>query len=141
MKDLLKRMKLLSSLDDNELDTLSLFCQNKAVNKWEKLFEEWEEAIAMYLLFSWEFEITKNIKWKNVKLWNVKAEEVIWEMALFWWDWKRMATATATQDSELLTILSFSINELSKKNPDLLTKIKDIINERLLYNKSLEENI
>ncbi len=140
MKDLLKKMELLSSLSDSELDALSLFCQNKTVSKWETLFNEWDEAIAMYLLFSWEFLITKNIKGKDTKLWNVKAEEIIWEMALFWWDWKRMATATAVEDSELITILSFSINELSKKNPDLLKKIQDIINERIFYNKSIEEN-
>jgi hypothetical protein len=44
-------------------------------------------------------------------------------------------------DSELVTILSFSIKELAKKNPDLLSKIKDIINERLIDNKLVEEKL
>lgn len=141
MKNLLKSMKLLSSLWENDLNNLSLFCQNKIVKKWEVLFYEWDEANAMYLLRVWSFDITKTIKGNSVKLWSVQAEEVLWEMALFWDHWKRMATATATMDSELITILSFSIKELAKKNPDLLSKIKDIINERLIDNKLVEEKL
>jgi hypothetical protein len=49
-----------------------------------------------------------------------------------------MAKAVAIKDSILITILSFSILELSKKNPDLLEKIKEIINDRMIINKMKE---
>lgn len=141
MKNILKNVDLLKTLNDKDLDSLSLFCQPKKVSKWEVLFYEWDEANAMYLLTVWGFDITKTIKWNKVKLWTVNAEEFLWEMALFWDKWKRMATAVANMDSELITILSFSIKELANKNPDLLKKIKDLINQRLISNKVLEDDV
>jgi CRP-like cAMP-binding protein len=46
-----------------------------------------------------------------------------------------MATAVALTDCVLITILSFSINDLTNKHPELLEKIKLIINDRILLNK------
>jgi CRP-like cAMP-binding protein len=70
---------------------------------------------------------------------RVKAEEVLGEMALFLDTNKRMATAVATKDSILITILSFSILELSNKNPQLLEKIRAIIDNRIINNKVKEK--
>jgi CRP-like cAMP-binding protein len=47
-----------------------------------------------------------------------------------------MATATALTDSVLIVILSFSIKELTLKHPELLNKIKTIINDRIISNKN-----
>lgn len=132
---------LLNSLTQDELDNLSLFCQLKRLKKWENLFKEWEEWSSMYILKEWQFEISKTIKWKNTIIWTVKAEEILWEMALFLDSSKRMATATAQIDSVLITILSFSIKELTNKNPILLEKIKNIINNRIMDNKIIESII
>ncbi|MDR1944958.1 MAG: hypothetical protein LBQ59_02465 [Candidatus Peribacteria bacterium] len=59
-------------------------------------------------------------------------------MALFGDTGKRMAKAVCTRNSILITILSFSILELSNKNPELLEKIKNIINDRMISNKMKE---
>ena len=138
---ILKQVKLLSDLSDKELDYLSMFCQDKTLIEWETLFHEWDEANAMYILASWEVEISNLIQWERVKLWNVKAEEILWEMALFWSSSRRMATAIATRNSQLLIILSFSIKDLTKKHPELLDKIKRIIEERTINNKIIETEI
>ncbi|MDR2640862.1 MAG: hypothetical protein LBC61_06285 [Candidatus Peribacteria bacterium] len=45
-----------------------------------------------------------------------------------------MATAECIEDSILVVILSFSIEELSKKQPKLLEKIKDVIKNRIISN-------
>lgn len=134
-------IKLLSDLSENDKDNLSLFCQEKSLKKWEILFKEGDEANAMYILKNWSFEIRKKINWIEVVLWNVIAEELLWEMALFWDTNKRMATAISLEDSSLITILSFSIKELANKNPLLLDKIKDIINDRIIDNKIVETTI
>lgn len=139
--NILHWIKLLSDLSENDKDNLSLFCQEKSLKKWEILFKEWDEANAMYILKSWTFEIRKIINWKEVILWNVMAEELLWEMALFWDTNKRMATAISLEDSSLITILSFSIKELANKNPLLLDKIKDIINDRIIDNKIVETSV
>lgn len=139
--NILNWISLLDSLSQAELDNLSLFCQLKRLNKWEILFSEWEDGSSMYILKEWQFEISKNIKWKNTIIWTVKAEEILWEMALFLDSSKRMATATAQADSTLITILSFSIKDLTNKNPELYEKIKNIINNRIIENKIIESSI
>lgn len=137
----LKQVKLLSDLTDAELNYLWMFCQDKTLKEGETLFHEWDEANAMYILASWEIEISNLIQWERVRLWNVKAEEILWEMALFWKSSRRMATAIATRDSQLLIVLSFSIKEFTKKHPELLDKIKYIIEERTINNKIIESEI
>lgn len=137
---ILDNIALLSWLNQSEKASLSLFCQHKILNKWEVLFTEWEDANAMYLLKEWIVRISKNINWAEIVLWDVNAEEILWEMALFTENWTRMATATALTDSTLVTILSFSIKELTLKHPELLNKIKKIIEERITMNKMIEKN-
>jgi hypothetical protein len=49
-----------------------------------------------------------------------------------------MAQAVAMEDSIVVTILSFSIQELTKTNPVIMNKIHQIIEERMTQNKILE---
>ena len=134
-------VKLLETLSQSEKDNLSLFCQEKVLKAGEVLFDEWDEWNAMYLLKSWEIEISKKIDYKDAILGTVQAEEIIWEMAIFWESNKRMAKAKAMIDCELITILSFSIKELTQKSPELLEKIKNIITQRNDDNKMKENSI
>lgn len=129
-------IKLLSDLSEIEKENLSLFCQEKHLKAGEVLFYEQDEATAMYLLKEWKIEISRNKDWEKVVLWDVAAEEILWEMALFWDTNKRMATATAIEDCVLIVVLSFSIKELTNKHPHLFEKIKMIINDRDIMNKS-----
>ena len=126
---------ILGALSEQEKENLSNFCQERFLKEWDILFKEWEEANAMYILKTGAFEITKVHNWNVVVLGKVRAEEMLWEMALFWDTNRRMATATCIKDSILITILSFSIVEMTDKNPELLEKIKDIINSRIIENK------
>ena len=126
---------MLSVLTDVEKENLSVLCQEKKLKAWDKLFSEQDEASAMYLLKEGIIEISRLTDWKKNILWNVHAEEILWEMALFWDSSKRMATAVALTDCTLLIILWFSIKELTLKHPELLNKIKNIINDRIISNK------
>lgn len=129
-------VKILAELSDNEKDNLSLFCQEKHLDTGEVLFNEEDEASAMYLLKEWNIEISRELNWEKTVLWEVHAEEILWEMALFWDTNKRMATAEAINDCVLVVILSFSIKELTVNHPELLQKIKTIINDRMISNKN-----
>ena len=128
-------VKLLGNLSNTEKENLSLFCQEKYLKEWDILFNEQDEASAMYILNEWIIEISRNIDWSKNVLWEVFAEEILWEMALFWDTNKRMATATALTNCKLLVILWFSIKELTNNHPELLWKIKMIINDRIISNK------
>lgn len=131
-------IKLLSNLSESEKNNLSMFCQEKHLKIGDVLFYEQDEASAMYLLKEWNIEISRITYWEKVILGEVHAEEILWEMALFWDSNKRMATATALTDCVLIVVLSFSIKDLTNKYPDLLNKIKMIINDRNIVNKNMK---
>jgi len=131
MTSMLDSLDILKTLTQQDRDNLAVFCQERYINKWDILFSEWDEWNAMYFLKVWKIEILKKIDWEDVKLWQVVAEEVLWEMALFQSTNKsRMATAIAIQDSNLIVILDFSMNELKSKHPQVIEKIKEIIQYR-----------
>lgn len=131
MTSMLDSLNILKTLTQQDRDDLAVFCQERYINKWDVLFSEWDEWNAMYFLKTWKIEILKKIDWEDVKLWQVVAEEVLWEMALFQSSNKsRMATAIASQDSNLIVILDFSMNELKSKHPQVIEKIKEIIEYR-----------
>lgn len=129
-------VKILNELSVIEKENLSMFCQEKHLEIWDILFNEEDEATAMYILKEWNIEISRTINWDNTILWEVHAEEILWEMALFWTTNKRMATGKALTRCNLIVILWFSIRELTIKHPELLDKIKLIINDRMLSNKN-----
>lgn len=139
--ELVEKIKLFAELTDQERQKLWLFCQEKFVPAWEKIFSQGDEANAMYILADGVIEISNSINGEKVVLWEVRAEEILGEMALFWEQSTRMATATALKNSVLLTILSFSIKELTLQHPQLLEKIKWIIEERTLNNRIIETEI
>lgn len=128
--------KIFEDLSLDEKNQLEIFCQEKSIKKWDILFKEWYEANAMYILQEWEIEVYKEKLWKNIFLWKIVAEDILWEMAIFWNRWKRMASAEAIKDSVLIVLLEFSIKELIQKHPELLEKIKNIIEVRNIANKS-----
>jgi len=134
-------LKLLESLTSQDKKNLEVFCQEKFLKSWDIVFREWDDANAMYFLTKWSVSIYKESIWDRINLWVVNAEEILWEMALFWWWWKRMATAEVIEDVRLITILSFSIQDITEKHPELMIKIKNVIEERSINNKTLENTI
>ena len=134
---ILEWVKLLWDLNENELSNLEVFCQERFISKWELLFKEWDDANSMYLLSKWELEIITHKDNKEIILGYIEAEDVVWEMALFWDRSKRMASARATKDTLVIILLEFSISELTKKHPEVLEKIKKIIDNRKQENKKV----
>lgn len=131
----LKGVGILDSLDESELSYLRLFCQEKHLSTWDVLFRDGDEGNSLYILKTWKMSVSRVIDGVDVHLWYVSAEEILWEMALFSHNTKRMATARAVEDCTLVVILDFSIKELTRKHPELLEKIQWIIKRRLMDNK------
>ncbi len=135
MTSILDGLLLLWSLTIQDRENLSIFCQERHIAKWEVLFKEGDYGNAMYFLKKGRFKILKNINWEQLRLWEVTAEEILGEMALFEDRNTRMATAIAEEDSVLVIILDFSIQELKIKHPEVIEKIKQIIEYRSEQNK------
>lgn len=113
-----------------ELSTLEIFCQQRSFEKWEILFNMWEEASAMYILKSWLLEVYNYDK----IIWSINPWDVVWEMAIFLAHKTRTASVKAVEKSNVITLLSFSIHELWLKHPEILSKIKKVIEERNIKN-------
>ena len=134
---MLENLAMLENLSDIEKTQLEIFCQEKFLHAWEILFKEWEEATSMYFLQTWEIEISKELQGEKEVLWKIVAEDILGEMALFGNSWIRMATASAKENTTLIVMLDFSIKELTSKHPNLLKKIKNIIEDRNTKNSQL----
>ncbi len=134
-------IRILDVLSQGDKAELENFCQERDIKKGEILFSEWDEANSMYILKSGSIGIYKDIKGKQVYFGTVHAEEILWEIALFYNNGLRMATAIAMEDSVFITLLSFSVKTLTLEHPDLLEKIQKIIDERMTFNKVLESKV
>ena len=139
--NILAWIKLFESLSQLELDNLSIFCQERFLKAWEILFNEWDEAIALYILKNWRLKAYKDRSdWKKI-LWFIESWEMVWEMAIF--DSvnltlkNRMASVVAEDNSVLLVIMNYSIVELSEKYNYIYEKIIKIIQQR----KQMNDNI
>ncbi len=131
---ILEWIKILKDLNKNELNNLELLCQERFIKKGDILFNQWEEATSMYILKQWEIEISTYKNNQEVTLGYIKAEDILWEMAIFWDKNKRMASAIANIDTVVIVILKFAIQELTKNHPKILEKIKSIIDTRINKN-------
>ncbi|MDD3302797.1 MAG: cyclic nucleotide-binding domain-containing protein [Candidatus Gracilibacteria bacterium] len=131
MTSILENLSILQTLTEQEKDSLAIFCQERYLQKGEILFSEGDEGNAMYFLKSGKIDIYKEINGNEEKIGQVVAEEVLGEMALFQSQSnKRMGTAIAAENSMLIVILDFSIDELKRKHPNVIEKIKQVIEYR-----------
>ncbi len=130
---------LFANLTEREASELALFCQERYVKSWEVLFNEWDEATAMYIVKEWKLKAYRvRPDWDQV-LGYIHKDEFVWEMAFFDGNdipKKRMASVKAIEDSRLLIIMNYSIMDLAKKQKDIFDKIVSIIRQRKEINES-----
>lgn len=129
---MLEKISLFASLSDSEFDTLSMFCQERQYKAGEFLFHQWEEATAMYILISGSLEVFNERK----VLWLIQPWEFVGEMAIFAEPKDRSASVKALEDSNVIILLSFSVQELSRTHPEITDKIHQVILKRKQENKA-----
>lgn len=134
---ILDSIELFSSLTSSERETLSLFCQERLLRSGEILFNEWDDALAFYVVKSGYIRVYKDRSDGEKLVGYVDSGGLVGEMALFDPDApkNRMATAKAAEDTYLLVIMDYAILELSRKHEDIYKKISDIIMVRKNDNK------
>lgn len=134
---LLDWISFFNDLTSSERDNLALFCQERLLKSWDILFNEWDEAVALYVVKSWQLKVYKNRSdWEKI-LWLVNAWEFVWEMAFFDGDntpKRRMASVRATENTDLIVIMNYSLVSLAKAKADIYDKISNIIRDRKLKN-------
>lgn len=129
MLDTISFLRELSQIDKQ---TLENFCQLKTLHRWDKLFSQHDEANAVYILVSGKLSV---YRWENGSenlLATLQAEDVIGEMGVFGDHKTRNATVIAEEDTDLVTILDFSIRDLAEKYPSISEKIHEMISKRTI---------
>ena len=116
MKNFFQNSEIFASLDSSwSKKILSLFCQKQWLRDQEILFRQWDEAQAMYLIKSGILEVYRD----NEYIVSLQPWDIVWEIA-FIEKWAlRNATVLSKWESELITIINFSIDQIFQKNPQL----------------------
>lgn len=129
---LLDSVKLFDSLDARERDTLALYCQERFLPKGEILFNEGDDATALYVVKSGLLKAYKDRSDGENIIGNIGPDELVGEMALFdpGAPKLRMASVKALNDSLLVVIMDYAVVELSKKSQEVYGKITEIIAKR-----------
>lgn len=127
MTNFFKNSQVFASLTQAQQEELSVFCQQKWFNDGEIIFHEWDDAQAMYLIASGQLDVLKGGEYiTTLSSWDIVGEIAFIEKAQ-----KRNATVVSKGESELITIIDFSIQKMFKESPDLYNTIKKIIVERI----------
>ncbi len=130
---MLEGVELFSSLNSQDLNTLKMFCQERRVRSGEILFHKWDESTSMYIVTSGKLEVCDGEK----ILWFIKPGEFVGEMSIFTEPKLRSASVKAVEDTTLVVLLAFSIEQLGKTHPNILTEIRAVIEQRNKKNQSL----
>lgn len=121
---------IFAHLSEQDQKDFSDFCQLQHLNKGDVLFKEWDEPQALYVISSGRMLVQKVLHWEQENIAMLWEWDLVWEMAFFWDPPLRNATVTADEESTVIVILKFSMEEMMKKYPDLHAEIKNIIEER-----------
>ena len=108
-------------VESEELNTISELVQERFVKKWEFLFKQGEDAIAMYIIKDWNMNLIKDGSY----LLTMKTDSIFWEKAFFKWFTKRLMSARAKEDSILIVMLYENFKLFLKKHPDYKSRMKE----------------
>ena len=135
---MLEDISLFDGLSDLEKSTVALFSQERRLPSGEILFNEGDDATAMYVVKSGRMKAYRDRSTGEQLLGYNEPGDLVGEMALFeaGAPKKRVATIRATEDTLLLVIVDYAITELSRKHPEVFAKIQKVITARIAANNS-----
>ncbi len=110
---ILKKMPVLSGLQDKEYQTVLAMCSSIVVKKGETLFKQGDDGSSMFILLSGEIDINvEGVGTVHV----MKAGEILGEIGLVK-NVARTAGAVTRQDCVLLQLYSEILHQVVKKQP------------------------
>ena len=129
---MLNGIPLFSGLTESEKSTVSLFAQERKINVGTLLFSENDDATAMYIVKDGKLKIYRDRSSGEISLGFILPGEIVGEMALFdaTSPKKRLASVKAMEDTLIVVIVDYAIMELSRKHPEVYSKIQQVIRRR-----------
>lgn len=114
----LRRIKILSTLDDEQLARFLEFLEVQSVNQFERVIKQGDPGDAMYLILEGEVRVRLLINDRETTLATLSVGEFFGEMALFDQS-PRSADVIANVDSTVLKISVAMFHKLATAAPDL----------------------
>jgi hypothetical protein len=115
---MLRRVKVLSSLGDDQLGRFASFMATEPVRQWTELVKQGLAGETMYLILEGEFRVRLMIGGKETILAHLGAGDCFGEIALFD-DGPRSADVTANTDATVLKISKDALTRLINEAPDV----------------------
>ena len=121
-KEFLRPLPLFSSLEEQDLDTLTGLAEPRAIRAGELLMEQDSPGDALYVVLDGQFEVTKRSGKQDVVLGLRGSGEMLGEMSLLE-QAPRMASVRAVRDSHVLGISRPAFYQLLASNPSAVFAI------------------
>jgi signal transduction histidine kinase len=121
-KEFLRPLPLFSSLEEQDLDTLTALAEPRAIPTGELLMEQDSPGDALYVVLDGQFEVTKRSGKHDVVLGLRGSGEMLGEMSLLE-QAPRMASVRALRDSRVLAISRPAFYQLLASNPSAVFAI------------------
>ena len=132
-----ENINLFSDLLIEDQVNLSDFCQVQNLSSWDVLFQEGDDPQALYIIASGGLLVQKGVVGDLQNLASLESGDIVWEMAFFGEQKKRNATVVAREETKLIVIINFSLQQILEKYPELYNKLNTIIEERGVKNRNI----
>jgi hypothetical protein len=119
---MLRRVKALADLSDEQLDRFVHFMETQTVRQWAHIVKQGEPADGMYLVLEGELRVRLMIGGKETILATLGAGECFGEIALFD-EGPRSADVLSNKDTVLLKITAEAFEKLRREAPELSVPI------------------
>lgn len=142
---MLRRVKVLADLDDDQLERFASFMALDQIRQWTELVKQGMAGDTMYLILEGEFRVRLMIGGKETILAQLQAGDCFGEIALFD-DGPRSADVVANKDSTVLKISKQAMMRLIQEAPDLAAPFVFAIGKTLaarirVDNKRLKDSV
>lgn len=127
---MLRRVKALADLSDEQLDRFVHFMEPQTVRQWAQIVKQGETDDGMYLVLEGELRVRLMIGGKETILATLGAGECFGEIALFD-QGPRSADVVSNKDSVLLKITAEAFDRLRREAPELSVPILFSISKTL----------
>jgi CRP-like cAMP-binding protein len=137
--DLLKKIDFLAEVPDDDLRGILLSLQKQAFSPNKTILFQGEIANRLFILVSGSVSIASRTRGQTLTLAELKPPSYFGEISLLR---PMSATATATagdQGAELIILNHDALTELSKRIPDIHSRIQNVIDTRLASNKKASQ--
>ncbi|MGI8728077.1 MAG: Crp/Fnr family transcriptional regulator [Solirubrobacterales bacterium] len=128
---LLRRVPLLSDLDEDEIGRVARVVVPRAFPKGDVVFHEGDQSDACYVIRSGDVRVTRqHSDGRVITLATLGGGEIVGELAMLDGE-VRSATVEALTDVELLALSAVDMRSLLKRNPDLTAKLVVALTRRV----------